>query len=135
MACSTALGSGPQPGLQFPPTLLLPRGHPTRPPQGRVGEVQDEAGVLLDGDQVLEGEELAELEGFEAVGDDVIWRGRLPEQVSMEEEAVASESGELVVDGGRGAAEARAIWRLAMPLVVSLKIQGRRSGRLSRRWS
>ena len=60
--------------LEFLPALLLPLRHAARPPQRRVGEVQDEAGVVLDGDEVLEGEELAEFEGFQAIGDDVAWR-------------------------------------------------------------
>ncbi len=53
----------------------------------------------------LVGMELRPLEGDEAIEDDVNERRRLFDHLSMEEDTVAAEPGEVVVDGGRSAAE------------------------------
>jgi hypothetical protein len=60
----------------------------------------------VDGDLVLEGEVLAELEGLEAVDDQgTRGRGQFPE-LQVQEHAVAAEAGEVSVDGRRRDVEA-----------------------------
>jgi hypothetical protein len=55
----------------------------------------------------MEGEELAVLEGLEAVDGDLLEGGDLGQLAGLEEQTVAPEAGDLVGDGG-GAAQKRA---------------------------
>ena len=64
-----------------------------------------EAGSSVYRDQMFEGEVLGVFEADKSVDDDVTERRRSLDELSMEEQAVSSEAGELGVDGSWGAAE------------------------------
>jgi hypothetical protein len=74
--------------LEVSPAHSLLRGHGALAAQRAVGEVVEEPGVGADGEVGVEGEELGELEGLEAVDDEGFGEGRWSR--SLEEEAVPS---------------------------------------------
>ncbi len=80
-------------------------GHGALAAQRAVGEVVEQPAASADGEVGVEGEELGELEGLEAVDDEGFGEGEGVQEQLMEEEAVASATGEGARDGGVGGIE------------------------------
>ncbi len=67
-----SLGIGAtQPPFQLLAAAFLGQGHPALTPQFTVGEVEQEVGILVDRDVVVDRIVLAVFEGFEAINDDL----------------------------------------------------------------
>ena len=91
--------------LELGPVEFLAVGHGALAPQGAVGEVIEEPGVGADGEVGVEGEELGELEGLEAVDDEGFAQGVTPKERGVEEEAVTAKASDEADDGGVGGVE------------------------------
>jgi hypothetical protein len=76
-------------------------GHAASAAQRAIGEVPEEARIGLDEQVMLEGEELAVFEGFEAVENEGSAGKDLGTHVSMEEETVPPEPANRPIDGRR----------------------------------
>ena len=95
------LGIGPaEEALELGAARLLAVGHGALAAQRAVGEVVEEPGVGADGEVGVEGEELGELEGLEAVDDEGFAQSVVAKERGVEEEAVAAEAGDEADDGG-----------------------------------
>ena len=86
--------------LELGSARLLEWGHGALAAQRAVGEVVEEPGVSADGEVGVEGEELGELEGLEAVDDEGFAQGVAAKQRGVEEEAVTAEASDESDDGG-----------------------------------
>ena len=84
--------------FQLLASSLLRFCHPAFAPQLAIGEVEEKVGVLLHGKVVMDRIVLAELEGLEAVDDNVGYRGRGFHELRVQQEAVPSEAGYMSVD-------------------------------------
>ena len=85
--------------LEERPASALVGAHGALAAQGAVGEVVEEPGVCADGEVGVEGEELGELEGLEAVDDEGFAQGVAAEERGVKEEAVAAEACDEADDG------------------------------------
>jgi len=87
--------------LQLPAPTFLVRGHPAFAAQLAVREIDQEIRSLLNGQVVVDGEILAELEGLESIGDDFVDRWALFHHLVMEEQTMTAQAGDVSVDGLR----------------------------------
>ena len=86
--------------LELGSAQLLAVGHGALATQRAVGEVIDEPGMAADGEVGVEGEELGELEGLEAIDDEGFAQGVTAKERGVKEEAMAAESSDESDDGG-----------------------------------
>ena len=100
------LGVGPaMASFQLLAPLSLGLFHSSAASDLAVGEVEEEVGIFFDGQVVVEGVVLGQLEGHETVDDDVLGWSGLSHHVGMEEHAVSAEPRQVTVDGLGGDAE------------------------------
>jgi hypothetical protein len=87
--------------FQLPAPAFLVRGHPAFPTQLAVREIDQEIRSLLNGQVMVNGKILAELEGFESVDDDFMDRGAFLHHLDMKQKTMTAQTGDVPVDGLR----------------------------------
>ena len=86
-------------GFELRALLLLALGHGSLATQGTVGEMVNGPASGADGQVGVERKILGELEGFEPVDNDWFFNGMGLSHAVVEEQAVASDAGEVAGDG------------------------------------
>jgi len=91
--------------LELRAALLLAGGHRTLTPQRAVGEMIEEPRVRAGGEVDVEGEILGELKRLEAVDDQGFDQWQISEEITMEDQTMPTDTGEVPCRGGVADAE------------------------------